>query len=131
VVEVQVRRDNRRDVLDAHPVAVKCLAEVVVHRAVELIDELVAHSHSRIDENRAGRVNDEIREHRERWPGPRQVRSGCDVRQVKPVNVDGQSIEEPVGHHTSVTHERATLPKPRRISIRSTPVPDRRLEAAP
>ena len=44
VVEVQVRRDDRRDVHDAHAVAVKGLAEIVVHRVVKLIDERVAHT---------------------------------------------------------------------------------------
>jgi hypothetical protein len=99
VVEVEVGRDDRRDVARADAVPVERLVEVVVDRRVQLVDERVPDAHTGVDQDGSGGVQHEVGEHRERWPRPWQVRRGRDVGEVKSVDVD----------HGQLTHASATV----------------------
>jgi len=86
VVEVEMRCDDGRDVVDADVVAVQRFFEVEVHWGVEVVDQGVSGTYSAVNQDRSGPVQDEIGEHRKGRPRPGQVRCGRDVREVETSN---------------------------------------------
>lgn len=88
VVEVEVRGDHGRHLLDNDDVAVEGLVEIVVDRSVEPVDEGATDTDARVDDDRPARVEHQVREHRERRPSPWQRGRRRDIGEVEPVDLD-------------------------------------------
>ena len=85
-----------RDVVDADAVAIKSCIDVVVDRPVELIDELIPHADTGVDQDRPGGVYHEVAEHREGRPRPRQMRCRRDVGEMEASDVDHIGTERAI-----------------------------------
>ena len=92
VIEVKVRVDDDRHVLDAVACSGDQFGKVMVIGVVQRVDQLAPLADASVDEDETIRMINQVREHRDIAVRPRQRTIGVNIRQVQPCNPHATTV---------------------------------------